>query len=79
MISEKDFEPTDEEKQIKYYKTRYYELLLNKNSYLHDLHSPVAQLSHEIKESYEKKLKETEQYLENITKKLNELGCTLID
>lgn len=79
MIDKKDFELTYTEKEIKHYKTRYYELLLDKNSYLHDLHSPVSQISHGIKESYELKLKETEQYLENTIKKLNELGYTLFD
>lgn len=79
MIDKKDFELTYTEKEIKHYKSRYYELLLDKNSYLHDLHSPVAELSHELKESYEKKINETDQYLENIINKLNDLGLTLIN
>ena len=77
MSTKKPVELSPEEKDIKYLKSRYYELVMDKNSYLHDLHSPVAQRSEEITATYHRKIAEIDGYIENIKDKLIENGFAL--
>ncbi len=77
MPTKKPVELTPEEKDIKYLKARYHELVMDKNSYLHDLHSPVAQGSKEIAAIYHRKIAEIDGYIENVKDKLIAHGLTL--
>ncbi|WP_119327777.1 hypothetical protein [Cysteiniphilum halobium] len=73
----KPIELTPEEKEIKYFKSRYHELVMDKNSYLHDLHSPVAQCSEEIAAVYNRKIAEIDGYIEKVKDKLIAKGFRL--
>lgn len=77
MSTKKPVELSPEEKDIKYLKSRYHELVMDKNSYLHDLHSPVAQCSQEIAATYHRKIAEIDGYIEHVKDKLIEYGFTL--
>ncbi|WP_203249838.1 hypothetical protein [Cysteiniphilum marinum] len=73
----KPVELTPEEKEVKYLKSRYHELVMDKNSYLHDLHSPVAQCSEEIAAVYHRKIAEIDGYIEKVKDQLIAKGFRL--
>ncbi|WP_203249719.1 hypothetical protein [Cysteiniphilum marinum] len=73
----KPVELTPEEKEIKYLKSRYHELVMDKNSYLHDLHSPVAQCSEEIAAVYHRQITEIDGYIEKVKDQLIAKGFRL--
>ena len=77
--SSKSVELTPQEAQIKKLKRSYYKLVLDKNSYIHDLSSPISQMREQVKNDYQKKIKHTESLLSNVTKQLEDHGLALID
>ena len=70
-------ELTPDEKEIKHLKHRYHELLLDKNSFLHDMHSPVAKTSPEIMKKYQEEITKIDVWIENVKDKLIEKGLQL--
>lgn len=50
---------------------------MDKNSYLHDLHSPVTQCSEEIAAVYHRKIADIDGYIEKVKDKLIAHGLIL--